>query len=117
MNIDISLESDDPPSDTVALQDWIRREDIDGLQIQRRIVPGPEGTMGDAGSILEIVLGSAAVVQLVRSIHIWLKTRRRNIKIHLKTKDTDLKIEVDSLDDEQAIVQKVEGLIKAANNK
>jgi len=116
MNLDIRLESDDP-LDSVALQDWIRREDIEGAAIQRRILPGEKGTMGDAGSILEIVLGSAAVVQLVRSIHLWLKTRRRRIKIHLKAKDTDLTIEVDSLDDEQAIVKKAEGLIKAAKSK
>jgi hypothetical protein len=116
LNLEIRLESDDSPLDTSNLQDWIRREDIDGLAIQRRLLPGPEGTMGDAGSTLEIVLGSAAVVQLVRSIHVWLKTRRRNVKIHLKTNDTDLRIEIDSPDDEQAIVKKAEGLIKAAKS-
>ncbi len=117
MNIDIRLESDDPQADNLALQDWIRREDIDGLEIRRRILRGQEGAMGDAGAILEIVLESAAAVQLVRSIHVWLKTRRRKIKIRLKTKDTELNIDVDSPDDEQAIVQRAEGLIRAAKSR
>ena len=117
MNIDIRLESDDPQADTLALQDWIRREDIAGLEIRCQILPGQEGSMGDAGTILEILLGSTAAVQLVRSIHVWLKTRRRRIKIRLKTKDTDLNIDLDSPDDEQAIVLLAERLIKSAKSR
>ena len=109
MDVEIQLEGQDVNDQTVlALQDWIRREDIAGLQVKRKGIAPEPGQMGaDAGTVLSVVLGSAAAVQLVKSIHVWLQTKRRVIKIKLRAGSTTIEIDADNVVDERSLIESV----------
>ena len=109
MDIELGLEGSQATEATVlALQDWVRRERIAGLRVQRKRQPHREGEMGvDPGTMLSIVLGSGAVIELVKCIHTWLQERKPKCKIRLKTADYELEIDAENLPDQQTLVQRV----------
>jgi hypothetical protein len=100
-----------------ALQDWLKNSDIQGLVVEREKGRPREGEMGDWTAALALVLGSAAVVELVRSIHVWLQTRRRNMTFEFTIDGKVIKLEVENFADEKAIIRTVEKIIKAANTR
>ena len=95
-------------SDARDLQAWLRREAVAGLRVQPKPgVPTP-GHMGiDPLVVLSIVLGSEAVIQLVKSIHVWIQTRKPKVSMTVKTAAGEVHIDVENVGDQAAFVQKV----------
>lgn len=115
MEIKLKLEGPEAGEESLlAIQDWLRRSDIEGLRVEREKSRPAEGEMGDVSTILSVVLGSAAVVELVRTIRAWVGTRRRNVKIKLDVRGTKVEIEAENLSDDEAVNRTAERLIKAA---
>ena len=115
MDIELLLCGVDATDETtVALQDWLRREQVVGLRVERMIAPPVEGEMGiDPLTALSIVLGSQAVVELMKSVHVWIKTRRPKLTIKLKTVHEELEIDAENLPELQALIEKVLAMMKS----
>jgi hypothetical protein len=120
MNVELELQGPDAAQSTVrALQDWVRRERIEGLRIEPRRRPPVEGQMGvDPTTILSVVLGSAAAVEMARelakSLHIWLETRRPRLKIRVRLNGSEVEIDGQNLPEQQVVIDKVLALIAAS---
>ena len=90
---------------TLDLQDWLRRERLQGARIGRPPAEATPETMGlDPATILSVVLGAEAVVELVKSIHVWLKTRKPKLHVVLKTADGEVTIDGENISDEQSFL-------------
>lgn len=115
MDLELHLHGRDATENTIlGLQDWIRRERIEGLRVERKTGSPAEDQMGlDPGTILSIVLGSAAVTELVRSLHVWIQARRPRVKIRFKVGDAEIELDTENLPDQQATIDQVLALVKA----
>ena len=106
MEMELELTGEDANETTLlAFQDWIKREQVEGLQARRKSGKPEKDEMGfDSGTILSVVLGSAAVVELVRSLHVWMKMRKPKVRMKLKTKDKEVEVDAENLPDEKAFI-------------
>ena len=107
MEIDVQLEGLDATERNIfALQDWLKQERIAGLRIEpKRAGPKP-GEMGlEPTTILSIFLGAEAIVQLVKSIHVWIQSRKPKISLTVKTGTIDITIDAENLGDQDAFVR------------
>lgn len=104
MDIEIRLEGQDAKKEMFSsLSDWIQKERIEKLTLKKPKITTEEDKMGGtAETILSIILSSAAIVQLIKSIQIWIKARRPkvNIKIKLKenSKEGDITLNYENVD-------------------
>ena len=114
MHIDLELKGADADENTtLALQDWIRRERVKGLQVERAASPAKEGQMGvDPVTILSVVLGAKAVVELVKSIHVWIEARKPKLKLKLDIGGSVLEIDAANLPDQQVLVEQALELVE-----
>jgi hypothetical protein len=114
MEIEVQLDGIDATEQTTfALQDWLRQERIAGLKIEpKRGTPKP-GEMGaELMTILSIVLAAPAIVQLVRSIHVWIQTRKPKVSLKVKTGATEVTINAENIDNQEAFVENVLSSLK-----
>ena len=100
-------------SDARDLQAWLHREAVAGLRVQPKPgIPTP-GHMGiDPVTILTVVLGSEAIIQLVKSLHVWMQTRRPKATVTVKTAAGEVQIDVENLKDQDAFVHRVVSLVQ-----
>lgn len=119
MDLELELQGSDATEETtIAVQDWIRREQIEGLRVERKSAPAVEGQMGiDPLTALSVVLGSAAVVELVKSLHVWIRARRPKLKIKLKVGDADLEIDAQNLQDQRVLIEKALALAEGSQDR
>jgi Effector Associated Constant Component 1 len=114
MEIKLQLEGQEADEgNLLALQDWLKRSEIQGLNVERDKSRPAEGEMGDVSAVLSVALGSAAVVEMVRALHTWIKTRRRNVSIKIKLDGKEVEINAENLASDEAITHTAEKLIKA----
>lgn len=116
--MEIKLQLEGPEADEqnlMALQDWLRRSDIAGLKVERDKSRPAEGEMGDVATILSVALGSAAVVEMVRAIQMWIGTRRRKVNIIIDINGKKVEINAENLADDEAVTHTAEKVIKATN--
>lgn len=100
MDLEVKLEGHDATERTLySLQDWIKQERISGLSARRKSIPPKADEMGaDPVTILSVVLASAAVVELVKSIHVWIKNTRPKVKVKIQlTESKFIEIEAENL--------------------
>ncbi|MHC4657106.1 MAG: effector-associated constant component EACC1 [Planctomycetota bacterium] len=109
MELNLELNGADANEQSIlGLQDWIRKERISGVQVERKTAPPVKGEMGvEPLTILSVVLGSAAVIELVKSIHVWLTVRRPKLKISLKVGQSEVEIDAINLPEQERFVEKV----------
>jgi hypothetical protein len=109
MEMEVELMGTDATESSVlSLQDWIKNESITGLQSQRKTAPPAKGELGlELLPVLSIILGSAAVVELVKSIHVWLKYRRPKVKVKFRVGPSEVVIDAENLPQQQEFVEKV----------
>ncbi len=109
MEIQIELIGTDADEDTaLALRDWLQKEQISGLLVERKSAPPKESHMGiEPLSVLSIILGSAAIVELVRSIHVWLEVRKPKLRLKLRRGQSEVEIEVENLASQQEVIESV----------
>lgn len=108
----ISLESgpDATERTTIDMRNWIKQEKIPTLDSVERLVDSPKkGEMGiDPATALTIVLGSAAIVELVKSIHVWIQTRRPKTKMKITSGDKTIDIETNNVKTQEELISLVE---------
>ena len=71
----------------------------------------------DPLTVLSVVLGAKAVVELVKSLHVWITTRKPKVKIKLKYGQFDLEIDAENLPDQQALTEQALALVKASEGQ
>ena len=78
MEIQLQLGGPDGTEKTVSsLQDWLRKERIAGAKIETKYGAPRPGEMGlEPSTILSVILGAQAMVELVKSIHVWIQARK-----------------------------------------
>jgi hypothetical protein len=114
MQVDLVVDSSQGPSEDVSgLQDWLKRERLDGVtSIKRKTESAKPGEMGVLDlSTLEVILSAKVVVGLVTSIHLWIKHRRKKIIVKLKArgKSIDITSENISAEDMKLLLDGLEG--------
>jgi hypothetical protein len=114
MNAEIELQGVGANEQALyAIQDWIKKEKIDGLRIQRKSVPADEGKMGsDLTTILSVVLAAPAIVQLVRCLHTYFSVSRPRFKVKVKTSESDIVIEGENIEELDTLLKRATSLAK-----
>jgi hypothetical protein len=109
MDLEITVDGDTTAeSDARDLQAWLRREAVTGLRVQPKPGTPTPGHMGvDPVTVLSVVLASEAIIQLVKSLHVWLQTRKPKATVTVKTVAGEVRIDVENLRDQDAFVQRV----------
>ncbi len=117
MNIELELQGTDATERTIFdLQDWVRREQISGLRLERKSgIPDKEHMGVDPLTVLSIVLGSAAVVELVKTLHVWLRERRPRLQAKFRVDDREVTIDAENLPELQAILDKILSIIRTVD--
>ena len=100
-----------------SLEGWLRDSEIDGLAVERQKARPGEEEMGDWVAILSVVLGSSAVVELVRTLGPWLKSRRRNLSLEIVVDGKVVKLQAENLASDEAVIQTAETIVKATTNR
>lgn len=113
MQIAISLdEGDDPVAETVELRNWLhsaRLSEVERVtQEESPPEPGEQGPMLLA--ILTVVLGSKALVELVRSIHRYIEARTPKTTITITAGQKSIKIDCVNPPSLEALVEQAKKL-------
>ena len=109
MEIEVQLDGIDATEQTTfALENWLRQERIAGLRVEpKRVAPKP-GEMGaELIPILSCVLAAPAVVVLVRSLHVWIQTRKPKVSLKVKTETVEVTIDAENVGDQESFVRRV----------
>lgn len=105
--------ADATDSATQAAQHWIVRERLPGLRIERSPTPPEEGAMGcTAATILTVILGSASIVELAKSLHNWLIARRPKLKVSIVVGKKSVQFEGENLPDWCSVLEQVTSAVK-----
>jgi hypothetical protein len=113
--VSIMLEGDEANEQSLrALQDWLRRERLPGLQVERPAAPPPEGAMGvTLTAILSVVLGSASVVQLAKSVHTWMTARRPKLKAVIVVGKKRVELVGENVQDWNSLLEHIKSVLEA----
>jgi hypothetical protein len=109
-SLNLTLRIEGPDASQVelnSLQDWLRRERLPEVMVQRQAEAPTPGEMGIDPTTLSVVLGAPAVVALVNSIHVWLRTRSPKLTVALKVKGNEVQISAHNVKDVDDIVNTV----------
>lgn len=106
-SLEVYLEGEDVGEAVLFdLRDRLQR--VGGIRVEPVREPVKEGLLGGAFEAgLSVILGSAAVVQLVKALHIWLQTRRPHLKVKLKAGGKQLELDAKNLPEAQAVIDRV----------
>ena len=109
MDMEVELTGTDATEETtLSLQDWIRNERIAGLRAERKSGSPKEGELGlEPLTILSVVLAAPAVIQLTKSIHVWLRTRKPSVVTTIRCGGTEIIVDAENIQDEKDFLDKV----------
>ena len=113
MELQITLEGESSVEETADLKSWLHRQRItDVSAISQKEQPPAPGELGPTLlAILGVVLASKAAVELVRSIHRWIETRKRKIKIVIEAGGKKITIECENPQNFDTLVRQMEGAL------
>ena len=101
MQVIIEIEGNDAVEEATILNDWLHESRINEVKtIKQEEMPPKPGEQGPTLlAILTVVLGSKAIVELVRSIHHYIDAQAQNKKstVTVKLKGGSIKIESTNL--------------------
>jgi hypothetical protein len=111
IELELHLEGSDANEETLLdLLEWLKREDISDLSVERKYLPPVEEKMGadvDPYTIVAILLtippALHATQQMFHSFRRWQKTRKREVFLKVETKnanDDEIKMKIDALIEE-----------------
>lgn len=100
---------------TFDLQDWLQRESIPGMTVQRARRPARPGEMGGFDpTSLSVQLGQEAVREGVKglfgSIQTWLKTRKADLTVVARNGERSVEVKLKNLNDPSEVVKIVRQL-------
>ena len=114
MDVKLEIVGPEATGETIIdFEDWIKRERIRGLHLERESRrPGP-GEMGaELTEIIALVgpIATPVLVQIVKSAFGWLKMRRSGVSIKLRIGRDTVEIEANDTSQEDKIVDLVSAL-------
>ena len=93
------------------LKKWLTSQEfLDNYQIETRNESSNE-TLGVL-ELIEIVLASKAIVELVKCINTWIKANRINSKFKIKLKDSEFEMSFENLKNEDKIIKEIREILK-----
>lgn len=100
--ITISVVSPNSEQEVEDLSAWLKSEEMGARIETQRSSPKP-GDMGGAEvlQVVQVVLGSAAVVEAVKAIGTWIGVRRPKVKLKVKRENQEVEIDTDGLSKEE----------------
>lgn len=103
----LSLSGENDIAETTDLVRWIERERLDAVEkVEQKTAPPKEGEMGPSLlAILGVVLGAKATVELVKSIHKWIETRKRKVSITIEVEGKTITVDCESPETVSEIIQ------------
>jgi len=109
MELDLVLSGLDANEATLHdLQEWIHAERIPTVRAEPKQIPAGEGKMGPILlTALGVILGAKATVELVRTLHAWIRERKPKVKIRIRTQHGEFDFEAASIRETQALLQQV----------
>lgn len=117
LNLAVALDGQDANEKALlSLRNWVQEERISGITEVRPVqgVSNPENMGIDPITILSVVLASTAVVELVKSIHVWIQSTRPRVKIKLQLAEHQfLEIDAENLPEASVLVAEVVSKLKA----
>jgi len=124
MDLELRLQGPDACEDVFAdLNEWL--SNTKGLKTALKPEERAPEHMGDLATILEVVLGSAAAVQLAQAVHAWIKDRKPRLTLHIKQKEPkgkgptsrEVTLDAQNLDDLKTVMRAVEDLVRKAGSE
>jgi Effector Associated Constant Component 1 len=104
-----------PNDEVVALEDWLRQARIHGLRARRETLPIQPGEMGpELLPILTLVLSSTVLAELIKTLHGWLTSRRRQIALELEVGGHKIRIESQGSETVDELLRRVRPLLSGA---
>ena len=111
MQLAIDVVGDESAAEDVfSLEDWIRNAE----RIDASVTEQPASRSGEemgAEVLLSVVLAAPAIVELIKSIHVWIKTRHKTLQVKVTAPDgTVIDVSAESADDLAAAVESARSL-------
>lgn len=111
IELNLVIQGEEATEDVMfSLQDWILQEQIVGL---KQVLPDggqtEPGKMGiDPITVLSVVLASKAIVELVKTIHVWIQSTRPKVKIKVQLAEgMFVEIDAENLSETDELLQQV----------
>lgn len=113
MDFEIELTGTDANEQTtLSLQDWIKNEQIEEMSVKRKSGIPQKGDMGaDPLTILSVVLAAPAVVELVKSIHVWIQSRKPKCKIKISGSGNVVELDSENIPELQSLLDKFKDFV------
>ena len=113
MAVLIEISGEGELAETNDLKRWIEQERISGVdEVRQEFEPPAVGEQGPTAlAVISIVLGSAAMVELARSIHVWLTTRKRRLKVKISNVNRVVEVECENPPNTEELLQQIKLLI------
>ena len=109
MELELQLQGHDATEPTLfSLQDWIRQERLPGVQVQVKTSSPKPGKLGvEPVTILSVVLTSSVIVEVVKSICAWVKSRRPKVRVKFQTAEYSIEIDFENPPDMQSLLDEI----------
>jgi hypothetical protein len=112
VELTISVEGENAVTEAADLQRWIARKRIRDVRAIQKSDPPKQGEQGATLlAVLGVVLGAQATIELVRSIHAWIETKRRTLKVTVATNGQSIIIEANNPQDIDSLVAQAKGIL------
>jgi hypothetical protein len=91
----------------IELLQWLRAEEDSGKWKVREINSPASDHMG-ASAILEVILDSAGLLALIRSLHVWIKYRQPHVVITVRSSSgSEIAVDATNAGDASTIVDRL----------
>lgn len=94
-NGEIIIDGHDDLAEAADLVKWLKLDRVPDVErVEQKTLPPAPGEQGPSLlAVLGVVLGAKATVELVKSIHKWIETRKRRITVTIKTPEGEVTID------------------------
>ena len=94
-NGEVTIVGDDEIAQAADLAKWLKLDRVPDVEsVEQKTLPPAPGEQGPSLlAVLGVVLGAKATVELVKSIHKWIETRKRKIKVTIRTPEGEVTID------------------------
>ncbi len=114
MTIKIEVIGENAVEETAHLKEWLLRARISGVEAVEQDEIPPDSEKGEMGptllAVLSVVLGSAAMVKLAESVHVWIAAKYDPIIVRITDGDGEVTIEAQDPEDLEKVVSAIKKL-------
>ncbi|WP_269582239.1 effector-associated constant component EACC1 [Roseibium sp. Sym1] len=114
MSIKIEIIGENALEETAHLKNWLESARISGVEtVEQEEIP-PDSDKGEMGptllAVLTVVLGSAAMVKLAESVHVWISAKYDPIIVKFTNGDEEVLLKAQNPEDLETVVAAINRL-------